>query len=349
MEDNRFLFLCYSHQREHFLQFHADELELRGATTEFLLLDQHLNASRAGFLDIPRLLIHLVCMLCRTKPSHIISITPKAGLLSSLSRVGFQCRRVHWFTGQVWCLDTGASRFYKRLPDWVTAVFASQIFCDSNCQRRYLLNNGFRLFRSKINVHRNGSICGVAEHLLTEPVRRRGPIRRVGVVGRINREKGIGWLIDIFRALRDGFPDLRLVFFGFVDKDDFRSEFESFVDLNEGVKYAGNHVDKLDIFTSFDVLLNASYREGFSNVLIEAQAVGCPVICRDIYGVHDSFVNGVTGYMFSDVEDLKRTLLPFWANGFDEVIHAECRSFVERRFKRTDVVREICNGYEVIR
>jgi glycosyltransferase involved in cell wall biosynthesis len=55
-----------------------------------------------------------------------------------------------------------------------------------------------------------------------------------------------------------------------------------------------------------DILCLPSLREGFGLVLIEAAAVGVPVLASRIYGITDAVTDGETGLLFApgDAEDL---------------------------------------------
>lgn len=46
-----------------------------------------------------------------------------------------------------------------------------------------------------------------------------------------------------------------------------------------------------------DVFCLPSYREGFGLVLIEAGAVGLPVVASRIYGITDAVLDGETGFL----------------------------------------------------
>src|SRR5690606_39363372 len=47
-----------------------------------------------------------------------------------------------------------------------------------------------------------------------------------------------------------------------------------------------------------DVLVHASHREGFPNVLLEAGAISCPIICSDIPGNTDLVSHQKTGLVY---------------------------------------------------
>jgi len=62
-----------------------------------------------------------------------------------------------------------------------------------------------------------------------------------------------------------------------------------------------------------DVFCLPSYREGFGTSVIEASALELPVICSDIYGLRDAFIDKKTGLSFrvNDIEDLKNKMSYF--------------------------------------
>ena len=65
------------------------------------------------------------------------------------------------------------------------------------------------------------------------------------------------------------------------------------------VSFAGqlNLEDLRDLYYYCDVVVLPSYDEGLGRVLLEAQAMGKPVIAYDVGGINAALINGKTGYM----------------------------------------------------
>jgi glycosyltransferase involved in cell wall biosynthesis len=352
------LFICYSYQKNHFLISHAEEIKLRGGTAEFYILDSNvyklLNASRRGFLDIPIHVFFVYKLLIKSKANLIITITPKSGFILLLAKaiqsISFSKKslHVHWFTGQVWCNDIGIKRYIKKIPDLLLSKYSDFIFLDSNTQLNYLNNNNFNIL--KYFVPGRGSICGVndvsievKENISSKKITH----LRVGIVGRICEDKGIP---EICEWINNNY--IENIIFNFYGPMDFNYQksqdyFVNFINKNnDKCHYLGDVSDKNDIYDSIDVLLLCSSREGFSNVLIEAQLYAKPVIVRNIYGVKDSYINNITGFEFSDFDNLHLLFSLLKDTDTRSRLGENARKFVRENFLRTSVVSGIVNKYE---
>ena len=62
------------------------------------------------------------------KPNMIISITPKAGLISSLtSMLSFRLKHIHYFTGQYWTNYRGLKKLFFKLIDQFILFFLKNV------------------------------------------------------------------------------------------------------------------------------------------------------------------------------------------------------------------------------
>lgn len=65
--------------------------------------------------------------------------------------------------------------------------------------------------------------------------------------------------------------------------------------LDKRIIVMGYETDTISAIAAMDVFLLTSRMEGLPNVLIEAQAVGVPVVTADVGGTTETFLNGSTG------------------------------------------------------
>lgn len=63
------------------------------------------------------------------------------------------------------------------------------------------------------------------------------------------------------------------------------------------INWLGNQSNMADIFAQSHIVVLPSYREGLPRVLLEAGAVGRPIITTDVAGCNEVVENGVNGYI----------------------------------------------------
>ncbi|HEX4490204.1 MAG TPA: glycosyltransferase family 4 protein [Acidimicrobiia bacterium] len=121
-----------------------------------------------------------------------------------------------------------------------------------------------------------------------------------GVVARLVWEKGYRELFAAAAALRDRYPQLRVVAVGETDHDKADAVTPADIDAAEresGVHFLGHRSDVEDLYAAFDVSVLASHREGFPRTPMEAAATGVPVVATDIRGCRQVVDDGVTGLL----------------------------------------------------
>ena len=119
----------------------------------------------------------------------------------------------------------------------------------------------------------------------------------VGAVGRLSAEKGFDILIRAAdQLLREG-HDLEVLIAGDGDRgDDLRGLIAS-LGLGDRVRLIGFCRDPADLYQAIDVFALSSLREGLPNVLLEAMAMGVPVVATRIAGIPRLVVDGQNGLL----------------------------------------------------
>lgn len=112
-------------------------------------------------------------------------------------------------------------------------------------------------------------------------------------LGRIMREKGIDELFCAVQRLPAGQFVLDMV--GFFE-DEYKQQVEE-LEAKGIVKFHGFQSDPHPYYENADCVVLPSYHEGMSNVLLEAAAVGRPVITSDIPGCREAVEPEVSGLL----------------------------------------------------
>lgn len=253
------------------------------------------------------------------------SVTPKAGLLTALA--GWLARvpnRVHIFTGQVWATKKGAMRMMLKGMDKIIAMLNTRILVDGECQRQYLIKEGVLKEKNSI-VPAEGSIAGIKldRYVISDEVR---AAERAGLgltddkvvyifLGRLNHDKGIGELYEAFNRLVAECPKSVLLFYG-MDEEGYDAKVVDYPNIKKGVNYFFPGLTKtpFNALQAGDVFVLPTWREGFGVSVLEAQALGLPVITSDAYGVVDASVEGVTALRcgVNDPEGLYKAMKQYY-------------------------------------
>ncbi|MBW4596513.1 MAG: glycosyltransferase [Brasilonema angustatum HA4187-MV1] len=127
-----------------------------------------------------------------------------------------------------------------------------------------------------------------------------GPL--IGIVGRMQRWKGIHVLVEAMPKVLQKYPNAHCVVVG--GKHDLEPDYEDFLHekiatlaLEEKVLLAGLQRNIPEWVQAMDVFVHASDNEPFGIVIIEAMALGKPVIAGNAGGPTEIITNGVNGLL----------------------------------------------------
>ena len=118
----------------------------------------------------------------------------------------------------------------------------------------------------------------------------------IGSVGRLSADKGgQDGLIRAVADVRQTYPQVRLVFVG---DGPLRINLEALVlerGLADVVHFTGQRADVARLLGAFDIFVLPSLREALPIAVIEAMAVGLPVVAARIGGIPEVVEDGTTG------------------------------------------------------
>ena len=119
--------------------------------------------------------------------------------------------------------------------------------------------------------------------------------RLVGAIGSLTGEKGIDVLLQALPRLLEQFPDLHLCILGDGPLRAYLEEMAVELAVQGRVYFTGNLDDVRPWLAAFEILLLPSRREGLPTVVLEAMAMGRPVVASAVGGVSEALIDGRTG------------------------------------------------------
>ncbi len=215
----------------------------------------------------------------------------------------------------------------KLYPENKGSVIGSGSACGVNLQKfDFSKRDEYRKgIRSKYNICDNGFLFGF--------------------VGRITRDKGVNELLSAFKSVSEKYPDTYLLMIGPEECDDtVDTELFKWSKSIDRVIYAGftNVVEQY--LSTLDVYILPSYREGFGMGVVEAEAMGVPVIVTDIPGPTDAIVDGKTGLLIEkkNVELLEKAMTEMLNDKEKLKIYGKnAREFVLQHFEQKMFLEEV--------
>ena len=163
----------------------------------------------------------------------------------------------------------------------------------------------------------------------------------IGYVGRIMPEKDLETWLRAAALVGQQYPSAQFVLVGEGRDGDTLGQLQRLaaeLGIAERVHFPGYRAHLLPVYGSFDLFVLSSRREGLPNSILEAMAVGLPVVTTDVAGTSELVLDGQTGYVVpqGDVEHLAHAMVTLVADAKLRQRMAQAgRERIEREFSFT--------------
>ena len=253
-------------------------------------------------------LISLIKQLRRIRPDIVNVGTPKMGLLGTLASAAIGIKKIiYTCRGFRYEHEKGFTKWLLKTTEKVTALFAHTIFCISkSVQERGIEDKIFPSNKAKTIGH--GSSNGINLSTFNPESIEGSKIVNLknelgienkfifGFVGRLLDRKGLNELYDAFSQINKKNKEAYLIILGGITKGQLSdltiiNKFER----HPSIQWLGFQSNVPLYLKVFDVLVLPAWWEGFGNVLIQAAAMGVPVVSTFGTGCRDAVKNGFNG------------------------------------------------------
>ena len=284
---------------------HLDELAVReGVKIKGIVIQREISF----WQDLKSFLL-IFLYLFQLKPYVIQSNTPKASLLTMIAGylVGVK-NRVYVVTGLRYESEFGFKRRLLINFEKLTCYFATHIIAESKGVKDLLLED--KIANGEIYLIGNGNINGIDlsywnpdlffEKQLYQLKKELNITNSIVFlfVGRLVGDKGVNELVDVFNLLsKESKTNVKLLLIGDYEHalDSLMPQTKCLISENVDIIKLPFQKDIRKYFLISDCLVLPSYREGFSNVSLQAGAMGVPIIITDVNGAQDLVRPGVNG------------------------------------------------------
>lgn len=119
----------------------------------------------------------------------------------------------------------------------------------------------------------------------------------LAAIGLLVPKKGFDQLIMAASLLIDDHPDLILLIVGEGPERERLQSLTQLLSIENNVIFTGVREDIPSLLSAIDLLVHPSFHEGLPNVVMEAMAMGKPIIATNVCGVPEIVVDGDTGVL----------------------------------------------------
>ncbi len=306
------------------------------------LIELKIDRRGTNFLREVVLLFKYYKILRNIKPDLVITYTIKpniyCGWLCSLLRIKYVCNITG--LGTTFQKDNMLKRIvmvlYKIALRKVKVVFFEN-------------KENFDIFVNKRIINKeNGALLHGAGVNTEEFEFVKYPIQKDNIkflfIGRIMKEKGIEEFMYVAKKIKKENSNIQFDIVGPME-DDYVNIINEFQE-KKIINYYGFQKDVRPFIESCHCFVLPSYHEGMANTLLEAGAMGRPLITSNIYGCKEAINNN--GYVVNvrDRDDLYRKIKKFIALSYDEKkqMGIRSRNHISQVFDKKKVVQETIKG-----
>lgn len=299
------------------------------------------NLDRRGLNPVKDFLLFLkyFFLIKKRKPDIVLMYTIKPNLYG-----GIICRllKVPYIT-----TITGIGRLFQNknlLSELVKKVYkfslgkAKCVFFQNNANLEFfktnkIINDNFKLI--------NGSGVNLQKFSSETPLDKKNIVFLF--VGRIMKEKGIEEYLEVSKLLKNKYENIEFKILGAYEEEVYKEKILEFEKLGI-VKYLGTSNDVRKELEKVHCVVNPSWHEGMSNVLLEAGAMKRFLIASNIPGCKEIIINNKTGFIFekNNVEDLKNSIEKFISlsnSEYKEYID-NSYEYIKNNFNRENIINE---------
>ena len=171
----------------------------------------------------------------------------------------------------------------------------------------------------------------------------------IGVIGRLVWQKGFEYFIEAIPGLLKKFKDARFLIVGEGKLEEELKLKSKRLGLEDKLIFTGFRSDIKEVLASIDVFVMPSLLEGLPMTLLEAMAMGTPIVATDIDGITEVLDNGKTGLLVppKDTKALTDAITYLLVHSDKAYqIGLTARKVVEERFRVDVMVQKVEEVYE---
>ena len=271
-------------------------------------IDSQMDRRGTSILNDLKLFFFYLKTFRREKPEYVLNYTIKPNIYGTLAATLAGIPVINNVTGlgDIFDTDNLTSKIVKILYK-ISFRFPKKVFFQNDDDLKIFLEN--KLIDKKLCDRLPGSGVEIERFTPEKLIKTDDKIRFL-FLGRISVKKGVRIINEVSKKLTPKYPNIEFQLLGkvYTDEEGHISKEElSKWEKESNIKYLGTSKDVRNEIKKVDAIIFPSfYREGVPRSLIEAAAMGKPILTTDNVGCRDIVEGGYNGYLAkpNDVESM---------------------------------------------
>ena len=159
-----------------------------------------------------------------------------------------------------------------------------------------VMNRVLHIRRKKVAVIHNGIDAGMK--FSGKRKKQKGPV--IGFVGRLEKQKGIKYLVEAVPDILKRYSGLKVLIAGSGSEETSLKTLAHERGVRKNIDFLGFVKQPLEIIGQLDVFVLPSVWEGFPYVLLEAMLLRKPIVATNIFGINEIIENEKSGILVKE-------------------------------------------------
>lgn len=205
-------------------------------------------------------------------------------------------------TAHAWVMLGPRGELYRRLDLWLMRRF-DHLIAVSHATKAEMVAAGVPASNISV-IHNAIDVEAWSPSRATADLRKELGLEQafpvVGYVGRIMPEKDLETWLRAAAVVANKYPDAHFVMVGEGRDGTTQRQLQSLaatLGIAQRVIFTGYRDSLLPAYASLDLFMLSSRREGLPNSILEAMAMGLPVVTTDVAGAKELVIDGETGFV----------------------------------------------------
>ena len=267
-----------------------------------IFINTEINGRGTDIFEDIKLCLKYLKTLIKVRPDVVLTYTIKpniyGGIACRLMRIPYICNITGLGSGY---LKNGLVKKIIKILSRISYKKATKIFFQNTSDMNTLINDNILTQNYDLLP---GSGVNLERYNLLDYPDKESEVN-FSFIARVMKDKGIDEYLEAAKSIKVNYPRVNFSIIGKIEEVKYRSILSEY-ERRGIIKYEGFNDDIIHVIEKSSCIVNPSYSEGMSNVLLEGAACGRPLIASDIPGCREIIDNDINGLLFNvkSAEDL---------------------------------------------